>query len=441
MISPVALQVFVVRTFQLRHAGQLDPRRMELRRGNLTERLSPQRTNGMPTCAITLALPDGTGAPRMAVFFCKALAEAGHRVVLVCGDVPPAARDAGGRMLEEMRRFGVQIQMLPALRQLTRPGTVASVREIVAQEGADCLISFQQRDQITALWAAYGAGVPCIVSAQNQYTFWGYWPVRKLKETMFACSTRRLTSLAVCTSEAVQRELVERFGLAREKTTVLPNGVDVRGFPEFSSEEKARARASLGVADDELLLINVGRIDVQKGQDLLIEAFRGVPSRRRLKLVLVGGVSRGGNAHRMQVFYGKIRERVATAGLADRVIFAGWREDVPLLLSAADCYVHAARWEGWPLVLIEAMAARLPVISTNCAGRPHGFEDGVHGMIVPSGQVEPLQSAMQDLIQVSEVSRTRMGAAARRLAETHYDIRALSRRFVKVVEETMHHAS
>jgi glycosyltransferase involved in cell wall biosynthesis len=238
----------------------------------------------------------------------------------------------------------------------------------------------------------------------------------------------------------VQRDLVERFGLAREKTTVLPNGVDVRGFPKFTAEEKARTRASLGVDDDELLLINVGRIDVQKGQDLLIEAFRGVQSQRRLKLVLVGGVSRGGNAHRMQAFYECIRQRVDAGGLADRVIFAGWRDDVPLLLSAADGCVHAARWEGWPLVLMEAMAARLPVISTNCAGRPRGFRDGIHGMIVPSGQVEPLQKAMQDLSRCDEASRARMGAAARRLAETHYDIRALSQRFVKVVEETMHSA-
>lgn len=340
-------------------------------------------------------------------------------------------------MLDEMRESGIEIRSLPELRQLIRPRTVASIRDTIAQEQAACLISFQQRDQIAALWAARGAGVPCIVSAQNQYTFWGNWVSRKLKGTLFAHSMRQLASLSLCTSEVVRRELVERFGVPSEKTTLLPNGVDVHGFPKFSPAEKASARASLGVGEDELMLINVGRIDVQKGQDLLIEAFHQVQSPRKLKLVLVGGVSRGGNEHRMQEFDNTIRQRVEVCGLTDRVIFAGWRNDVPQLLSAADGYVHSARWEGWPLILVEAMAAGLPVIGTDCAGRPFSFEDGLHGAIVPAGQVEPLRRAIENLAAPENVERVRMGAAARRLAETHYDIRALGQRFVLAVEETM----
>ena len=393
--------------------------------------------NLMPTCVVTLALPDGTGAPRMAAFYCRALAEAGHRVVLVCGDVPSASQEAGDRMLDEMRQAGVEIQTLPELRRLVRPGTVASLRRTVAQERASCVISFQQRDQIAALWAARGAGLPCIVSAQNQYTFWGNWATRKLKESAFAYSMRHYAALAVCTSEVVRHELVERFGVDGDKTRLLPNGVDVRGFPELTSEDKARTRLSLGVADDEILLINVGRIDVQKGQDLLIEAFHQVNSDRRLKLVLVGGVSRGGNEHRMQAFDDQIRRRVASCGLTDRVTFAGWRNDVPQLLHAADVYVHAARWEGWPLILVEAMAARLPVIATDCAGRPFNFHDGTHGQIVPSEQVEPLQHAIEEICRLDRVERVTMGEEARRLAETHYDIRALGRRFVETVEEAV----
>ena len=391
----------------------------------------------MPTCVVTLALPDGTGAPRMAAFYCRALAEAGHRVVLVCGDVPASSLEAGESMLQEMRDSGVEIRSLPALRRLIRPGTVAGIREHVTQEQASCVICFQQRDQIAALWAAHQAGVPCIISAQNQYTFWGNRLAKKLKETLFAHSIRRFTSLAVCTSEIVERELLERFGLSERKTTLLPNGVDVLGFPEFTEQEMSDARASLGVDPEELLLINVGRIDVQKGQDVLIEALNTVQSDRQFKVVLVGGVSQGGNESRMQEFDQQIRKRVDECGLSKQVIFAGWRDDVPLLLRAADGYVHSARWEGWPLVLVEAMAAGLPVVSSDCAGRPLNFVDGTHGQIVPSGDVDALRRGIELLVQSDEATLTQMGSAARQLAETHYDIQVLGQQFVQLVEQAI----
>lgn len=388
----------------------------------------------MSTIVVTLALPDGTGAPRMACYYCCALAAAGHRVVLVCGDVPPAAQEAGNRMLDEMRQCGVETRTVPELNRLVRPKTVTRVQRIIVSEQADCVISFQQRDHAAALWAAYRSGVPCVVSAQNQYTFWGSWPTRKLKETVFAGSARKLASLAVCTSQVVQRELVERFGLAREKTVVLPNGVEVRGFPEFSAEEKARVRDELGVRPDETLLLNVGRIDVQKGQDVLLDAFSRIECTDGLKLVFAGGVSRGGNQERMQSFYEGLEARVEQAGLRERVVFAGWRDDIPLLLSAADVYVHSARWEGWPLVLVEAMAAKRPVIGTDCAGRPEGFIDGVQGQIVPTEEADALRSAIVGIAGLPEEQRLLMGTAARQLAETHYDIELIGRKFVQLIE-------
>lgn len=388
----------------------------------------------MATCVVTLALPDGTGAPRMASYFCAALVRAGHRVVVICGDVPQVAKEAGNRMLDEMRQAGVKIQPMAELQRLCRPSTIRQVRDIILAERGDCVISFQQRDQTMALWAARCAGVPGVVSAQNQCTFWGAWPLRKLKELVFGFTARRFTSLAVCTSEVVQRELVERFRIRADRSTVLPNGVSVHGFPTFREEEKKDARRSLGVNRDELLLINVGRIDTQKGQDILVEAISGLNYDREFKLVCVGGVSRGGNHLRMQQFNEEIRARVKQWNLEDRIVFAGWRDDVPLLLSAADAYVHSARWEGWPLVLVEAMAAGLPVVGTDCAGRPCGFADGTHGYIVKSEDADALRRGIENVLKLDEQQREEMGQAGRNLAERHYDIGKIGEEFVRLVE-------
>jgi glycosyltransferase involved in cell wall biosynthesis len=373
----------------------------------------------------------------MASYFCAALVRAGHRVVVICGEVPQVAKEAGNRMLEEMRQAGITIQPMAELQRLIRPSTVRQVRDIILAERGDCVISFQQRDQTTALWAARCAGVPGVVSAQNQCTFWGAWPLRKLKEQVFGFTARRFASLAVCTSEVVQRELIDRFRFRADRSTVLPNGVPVHGFPTFRDEDKREARRSLGVHDDELLLINVGRIDTQKGQDILVEAVARVNYDQKFKLVCVGGVSRGGNHQRMQQFSDGIHARVKQCNLEDRVVFAGWRNNVPLLLSAADAYVHSARWEGWPLVLVEAMAAELPVVGTDCAGRPTGFADGTHGYIVNTEDVDALKTGIEKVVRMNGQQRTEMGQAGRKLAERHYDIGAISEEFVRLVESVL----
>jgi glycosyltransferase involved in cell wall biosynthesis len=108
-----------------------------------------------------------------------------------------------------------------------------------------------------------------------------------------------------------------------------------------------------------------------------------------------------------------------------------------LLLAGADAYVHAARWEGWPLAVLEAMAAARPTITTDCCGRPEGFRDGVHGQVVPSGDVGALRDAMLRMASMDADAREAAGRAVRALAEEHYDIRDVSKRFVGMVEELL----
>jgi glycosyltransferase involved in cell wall biosynthesis len=182
-------------------------------------------------------------------------------------------------------------------------------------------------------------------------------------------------------------------------------------------------------------LLSIGRIDTQKGYDVLLRAVRQLdPSVRAFKLIIVGGVSTGPNRQRMQRYEENLRSFVLQHKLEQRVSFAGWRDDCPLLLRAADIYVHSARWEGWPLAVVEAMSAERPIVTTDCSGRPIGFVDGEHGWVVPTEDSDSLGRAMQHVIQANPQQRRSMGEANRIIALEHYDIRSIGKRFVSLVE-------
>jgi glycosyltransferase involved in cell wall biosynthesis len=383
------------------------------------------------TILITLENPEGTGAPRMALEYARALVSAGHRVLAAAG--PPSAGMPS--ILADLAAAGVAVRRVPPFTPRNAAKLLLVLRRLVRDEKVECLVCFQQRDRVLACLVAGLTATPCVVSAQSQHVFRGGPVERRVKERIYAWAVRSRADLVICTSEVVQDEARGALGVEDLRTTVLPNGIDVQAFPVFGAEGARSLRRELGVSDDERLLLNVGRIDRQKGQDLLLRAFQAVAERNpRVRLGLVGGVGRSSASGEAREFRNQLRSLVRAGGLEERVLFLGWRDDVPRLLAAADLYVHPSRWEGWPVAVVEAMAAGLPVVASDCAGRPPGFVDGGHGWIHPTGEVPALRDALDRALATPPAELRVMGARARRLAERHYDIRLLGERFVELVE-------
>lgn len=384
----------------------------------------------MSTVVMTLALPEATGAPKMAFYFARALHDHGHSVVLAHGPETSAQSIVG-----PMREFGVETVLVEGLAFPLGSRVPRLVARIAAEHGASCIIGFQQRDRAVALNAAHYAGIAGIISAQNQHSFRGSWPVRRLKRWVYTRAVRRLADLVICPADAVRDEIVHDFHVPIDRTTVLPNGVDVEAFPDFVAQDKARVRTEFGVRDDELMLVSLGRIDTQKGYDVLLRAVRQMlPSAPPFKLVIAGGVSSGATRLQMERHFAELQAYVVEHGLERHVQFAGWRNDCPLLLRSADIYVHAARWEGWPLAVAEAMSAERPIVTSDCFGRPAGFVDGIHGYVVPTADASALSAAMLKVMQTDSASRVAMGQAARKIALEHYDVKKIGEKFVMLVE-------
>jgi starch synthase (maltosyl-transferring) len=214
---------------------------------------------------------------------------------------------------------------------------------------------------------------------------------------------------SVCVSEGVLRFSREVAGLDAARLTVIPNGIDPTPFDEAVPV----SRAEFGVADDAYMALFVGRLDVQKGLPNLIDAAeRVIALRPNWHLVLAGdGPNRGW-----------LLAQIAEKPLLRRnVHWLGRREDIPRLLKSADVLVHASLWEGMPNAVLEAMAARRPVVGTAVEGTEDLVLDGQTGWLVPPRDSAALSRALIEATDSRSSGRC-YGEAGRRRLEQEYSL-------------------
>jgi glycosyltransferase involved in cell wall biosynthesis len=215
-------------------------------------------------------------------------------------------------------------------------------------------------------------------------------------------------SFVVCISEFTRAQLMALCPPEDwSKLHVVHCGVDLARYPVPAGDDGDGAT---------LTLLVVGRLSAEKGHLVLLDALRllhdrGVP----LRLTLVGD--------------GPLRPalaaRVTALGLSTAVDFAGaiGQDDMPGYYAAADIFVQPSFAEGVPVVLMEAMATGLPVVTSGLAGIPELVRDGVDGLLVPPGRADLLAAAIERLATDGDL-RARLGAAGRATVVAGFDAAA-----------------
>jgi colanic acid/amylovoran biosynthesis glycosyltransferase len=191
--------------------------------------------------------------------------------------------------------------------------------------------------------------------------------------------------------------------------------------PAFYQTDAATA------AGGERRLVCVGRLCEQKGQLLLIEAARLLAERgTKYELVLAGdGEMRG-----------EIESLTAKYRLTDTVRITGWisSDEVRAEILAARALVLPSFAEGLPVVIMEAMALRRPVITTFVAGIPELIQHGEHGWLVPAGDLESLAEAMEECLGTAPEAITRMGESARQRVLQRHDVDKEAAKLAELIE-------
>jgi glycosyltransferase involved in cell wall biosynthesis len=227
----------------------------------------------------------------------------------------------------------------------------------------------------------------------------------------------------VAMSRAIEREML-RAGVAPERVAYSPHGVDTDHFRPAGVEERAELRRRLGWPEGALILIYTGRLLRGKGLETLVDAFETIaPAEPRARLVLVGS----GTGQALSV-EDALRARVARAGLAERVVFTGRREDVSDALRASNVFVFPSLFEALGISLIEAAACGLPSVASRTGGIVDVLGDGRAGVLVPPGDAAALGEALRALL-ADPARRAVLGTGARQTACERFDRRASLERY------------
>jgi len=230
---------------------------------------------------------------------------------------------------------------------------------------------------------------------------WSAAPLKRLGYHVLARWALARTDLVFAVSRATAAQVREDMGLPWQKVVALRNAIDIAelGGPR----NRATAREQLAVcASTRPVAVTVGKLEYRKGQHLLVTALSRIPEPQRPHLWLVG----------TGPWEDHLRRQVAELGLSDRVTFLGQRDDVPLILAAADIYVQPSLWDPLPRALLEAMALGVPSIASATDGIPEVIKDGETGWLVPPGDPQALAcqiaAALRDKAAMTSVATAGM---------------------------------
>jgi glycosyltransferase involved in cell wall biosynthesis len=234
--------------------------------------------------------------------------------------------------------------------------------------------------------------------------------------------------LPVSIAQELTRTFVEEYG--RAPAAEIPNAIPTELYMPDAAR-RAEWRSQHAVPQDALVYTCVAGLRPIKNHRLLLQAFAEAVQRLPDALLLLVGPP-----DRLNPSYAESLKALAQElGLGQRVRFLGSRADVPDILRASDVFVLSSDYEGNPLSVLEAMAAGLPVVSTAVGGVPELVQHGATGLLVPAGDARALAEAITQLGRDAD-QRAAMGHAARQTALERFDVRAMSRAYAALYQQT-----
>jgi len=244
------------------------------------------------------------------------------------------------------------------------------------------------------------------------------WSTFSLPTRVLNAATAPLDDASLAVSEEA-RSSIWWSGL-RDRTEVVVHGVDLTAI-DAAHVDRSAARAELGVGDRELLVVTVANYRAQKAwPDLLAAASVVLDADPAVRFA---GVGQGPLAAEVEAEHRRL-------GLGERFALLGRRDDVPRILAAGDLFVLSSTYEGYPVALMEALAAGLPVVATAVGGVAQAITPGTEGLLVPPGDREALAAAILTLCR-DESLRTSMAASAR-IRGRGFDIAEVARRLERL---------
>lgn len=265
------------------------------------------------------------------------------------------------------------------------------------------------------------ARVPLIISSRRAL---GKHQERHFLLRPFDLLANRLSHRVTVNSMAVWEDTIERDHIDPKKLVLIYNGVDLQTFDSASPFRK-EARKKLGIKPREKVIIVIGNLIPYKGHSDLLKVAQEVLKYIPKALFLLVGEDRGIGRN--------LKKMAIDVGIASKVRFVGLRNDVPQLLAASDLSVLSSHEEGFSNVILESMAAGLPIVATNVGGNSEAVVDGVTGWLVPPKNPAAMAEKIVDLLNDPQRARF-WGKQGRKRVEEKFTVGRMIEEHIKLYE-------
>ncbi|MFC6919164.1 glycosyltransferase family 4 protein [Meiothermus taiwanensis] len=322
-----------------------------------------------------------------------------------------------GFLTEEARRIGVRVHMLPSLVHSLDPrrdwAAVGEARRLIRSLQPHLIHLHSSKAGMVGRLAARLEGAPAVFTAHG----WAFTNGVSWQRKAVAIPSEALAARLggeIITVSRYDYSLALRYRVASpQKMVVIHNGL-----PDAPYQASP---ASDGV----VRIVMVARFAAPKDHGLLLQALAGLGG-LRWEVELIGDGP-------LQPF---AEEQAARLGIGDRVRFVGARNDVAERLARAHIFVLASNYEGFPLSILEAMRAGLPVVASNVGGVAEAVTDGETGFLVPRGDLQALRGRLAQLIENPQL-RAQMGVAGRARYKAHFTLEQMLEKTLAVYEKAL----
>jgi len=328
------------------------------------------------------------------------------------GHEPHVICRPGSVCSERVREMGLPVREIPIRGDLDF-FAARRVAGMADELGADILHAHTSRAHLAAAWGSRMARVrpACVVHRRVDFS------IHKLPFRLSGLKYRRGVDRYIAVTAAVKRMLVQD-GIASERIEVIHSGTDLSRFENTARKEGLRAE--LGIPEGARVIGNVGFLVGHKAHEYLLEAAATVLKEMPETFVVIVG-----EGERREF----LEAKAAELGIASRVSMPGFRSDIPECLREFDIFCLSSWGEGIGGVVLEAMAAGVPVVTAAAGGLDEVVQDGVNGILTPVRRSDALAEGILSILRDEDLAR-RLTEAGRRTVADSFSVD-------RMVEETL----
>jgi len=285
------------------------------------------------------------------------------------------------------------------------PFFILKLYRAIKEENPDILHTFMFTSNTWGRICGILLKIPVIIVSERSMDLWKKWHHFKIDKIL-----GNFTKKIICVSEEVKNYYLRKTGLPENKFVVVENGINLKEMEKV--EYKKELREEFGIKEEDFVILTGGRLCKEKSIDVLLFVVPELKKEiKNLKILIVGE----GEEKRY------LMEIVKKLKIENSVIFTGFRKDIFSAIKISDIVVLTSKWEGMPNLILEGMALKKAVISTDVGGSKEIIEDGINGFLLKYGDKKGLVEKILFLYKNPEI-RKKMGKEGHKIVKGRFNL-------------------